>query len=110
MPKRDDLLLLDDIVLSIKRIEEYIDGLDKKGFLDDNKTVDAVIRNLEVIGEAAKHLSIEFKNDKQEVPWALIVGMRNRVVHDYLGIDKEIIWEICNVNLKEMKKMLVIKG
>ena len=63
-------------------------------FLCDGKTIDAVIRNFEIIGEAANRLSEEFKEDYSEIYWHRIRGFRNRIVHDYAGIDNSIVWEI----------------
>ena len=85
---------LDDIALSIQRILEYIQGLDFQQFKQDYKTVDAVIRNFEVIGEAVKNLPQEVKNKHPQLPWDEMYRLRNRVSHEYFGIDYEIIWDI----------------
>jgi len=85
---------LDDIALSIQRILEYIQGLDFQQFKQDYKTVDAVIRNFEIIGEAVKNLPQELKNKHTQLPWDEMYRLRNRVSHEYFGIDYEIIWDI----------------
>jgi uncharacterized protein with HEPN domain len=95
MSKREPAILLDDIRTAIGKIERYIRGLDQK-------TIDAVVRNLEVIGEAAKQLSAEFKKRYALIPWSRIAGLRNRIVHDYAGIDLELIWNILKTALPEL--------
>jgi uncharacterized protein with HEPN domain len=88
---RDSILYLEDIVLAMDRIQEYIAGLDFQNFKRDYKTVDAVIRNFEIIGEASKNLSIKIKNKYSNVPWEEMYRLRNRISHEYFGIDYEII-------------------
>jgi uncharacterized protein with HEPN domain len=74
--------------------------------LADEKTVDAVVRNLEVIGEAVRWLPEEVKATRQQIPWTQIAGLRNRIVHDYFGLDLEIIWQVLQVSLPEFKRQL----
>jgi uncharacterized protein with HEPN domain len=81
------------------RIQEYIAGLDFQNFKRDYKTVDAVIRNFEIIGEASKNLSIKIKNKYSNVPWEEMYRLRNRISHEYFGIDYEIIWDIITRHL-----------
>lgn len=76
------------------RIQEYIEGHTFDTFQQDYKTIDAVIRNLEIIGEATKNLPESFKTKYPETPWKEMYRMRNRVSHDYFGIDYHIIWRI----------------
>jgi uncharacterized protein with HEPN domain len=87
MSKRDSRLLLDDILLSIDKITEYTHDLSFDEFLNDSKTLDAVIRNFEIIGEAANRLPDDIKDEYPLVDWHRIRGFRNRIVHDYMGID-----------------------
>lgn len=93
MKKKDRtyLLYLEDIQIAMKRIAEYIDGLSFIKFKRDYKTVDAVIRNFEIIGEASKNLPKEIKEKYNEVPWAEMYLLRNKISHEYFGIDYEII-------------------
>lgn len=79
---------------SADKILSYTDGLTFDSFTADSKTTDAVIRNFEVIGEAANRLSDEFRNLHQHIDWHRIRGFRNRIVHDYFGIDYSIVWQI----------------
>ena len=74
-----------------------------KMFQNDDKTIDAVIRNFEIIGEAANRIPDEIKDKFTEVNWHRIRGFRNSIVHDYMGVDLEIIWEIIEKNLDELK-------
>lgn len=102
MSKRDPNLLLGDILESAYKILEYTDGLVFENFATDNKTLDAVIRNFEIIGEAANRLPNEFKNSFPKIDWQRIRGFRNRIVHDYFGIDYSIVWQIKETYLPEM--------
>jgi uncharacterized protein with HEPN domain len=94
MKFRTDLFYLEDITISMERITQYTEGFNLTSFKKDSKTVDAVIRNFEIIGEAAKKLSEELKKQNPEVPWKEMYYLRNRVMHEYFGIDYEIIWDI----------------
>jgi uncharacterized protein with HEPN domain len=94
MSKRDPRLLLDDILESSRRIRIYTIGLTFEDFIADAKTVDAVIRNFEIIGEAANRLPADFKQRHADVDWRRIRGFRNRIIHEYFGIDHEIVWTI----------------
>ena len=84
-------MFLEDIQLAMKRVTEYIHGLNFLEFKKDYKTVDAVIRNFEIIGEAAKNIPKEIKNKFPDVPWEEMYLLRNKVSHEYFGVDYEII-------------------
>jgi len=86
--------LIEDIIDSGQKILNYTLGLTFDQFIADNKTVDAVIRNFEIIGEAANRLPEEFKDMHPDVDWHRIRGFRNRIIHDYFGIDYNIVWQI----------------
>jgi len=94
MSKRDSLLLIEDILTAIKKINRYLANMNRREFLEDDKTVDAVVRNLEIIGEASRQLPEDFKNIYSDIAWQEIAGLRNRIVHAYFGIDLLLIWEI----------------
>lgn len=94
MSKRDTFLLLDDMLQSAQKIKRYVAGLDLDSFMTDDKTIDAVVRNFEIIGEAAGRVDPDFRAANPEIEWRRIRGFRNRVVHDYFGIDYEIVWRI----------------
>ncbi|NJN26298.1 MAG: DUF86 domain-containing protein [Cyclobacteriaceae bacterium] len=99
-------MYLEDILTAMNRISEYLDNLMFTEFKRDYKTVDAVIRNFEVIGEAAKNLPKEIKEKYHEVPWAEMYLLRNKVSHEYFGIDYEIIWDVAVNNLPENKAQI----
>ncbi len=102
MSKRDTILLLDDMLQSAKKIKLYTADIDFNSFLSDDKTIDAVVRNFEIIGEAANRIDLDFRNSNPEIEWKRIRGFRNRIVHDYFGIDYEIVWDIIESYLDEL--------
>ena len=102
MSKCDILLLLDDMLQSAQKIKRYSKGHDYNSFIADDKTVDAVVRNFEIIGEAANRIDQDFRDKNPEIEWKRIRGFRNRIVHDYFGIDYEIVWSIIETYLDEM--------
>jgi len=91
MSRRDIKLLLDAILIAIAKIERYVAGLAREQFLDDEKSIDAVVRNLEIIGEATRQLPEEFTAQHRHIPWMQMAGLRNRIVHEYFGLDLDII-------------------
>jgi uncharacterized protein with HEPN domain len=102
MSKRDNLLLLDDMLQSALKIKQYTEGLDYDSFLMDSKTLDAVVRNFEIIGEAANRIDADFRDSHPEIEWKRIRGFRNRIIHEYFGIDYQIVWNIIASYLDEM--------
>ena len=106
MSKRDPQILVEDVRLAISKIERYIVGLSHDQFLADDLRKDAVARNLEIIGEAVRQMPDAFKQSHANVPWAQIAGLRNRIVHDYFGLDWEIIWHVIECELPELKTQL----
>lgn len=108
MSKADILRIpvyLEHIIESIERIYRYIDDLSEIEFLEDEKTQDAVIRNFEIIGEAARNIEIfyrTFADNHPQVPWALMYTMRNRVSHGYFKVDFELIWRTIHEDLPEL--------
>jgi len=106
MSKRTEKILIEDIWESIEKIDRYVSGMSADFFMHDDKTVDAVVRNLEIIGEAANRLPAQFKEHHGLIEWRKIVGLRHRIVHQYFGIDREIIWEIITADLPLFKSQL----
>ncbi|MHA1831723.1 MAG: HepT-like ribonuclease domain-containing protein [Candidatus Helarchaeota archaeon] len=88
---------------SIIKIEKYIESMTFDDFKKDVKTIDAVLRNLEIIGEAVKNLSNEIKNNYSEINWKAIAGMRDRLIHGYFGTDIEIIWKTIKNKILELE-------
>jgi uncharacterized protein with HEPN domain len=93
MSERHPKLLLGDILDSAQKIISYTQDMTFEDFISDSKTIDAVIRNFEIIGEASNRLPDEIKETNPEINWFKIRGLRNRVVHNYFGIDFKIIWD-----------------
>ncbi len=101
---RDHRLYLDDIREAIQAIREYTEGLTFESFSADRKTIDAVIRNLEIIGEAAKNLPEEFKAMSGDIEWRKIVALRNLLIHEYFGVSKPVVWDIVQNKLDPLDK------
>jgi uncharacterized protein with HEPN domain len=106
MSKREPKLLISDILESCNKILQYTDNMNFETFCNDSKTLDAVIRNFEIIGEAANRLPEDFKDEHNNIDWHRIRGFRNRIVHDYIGIDYGIVWEIRNNYLRPLIDVL----
>ncbi|MCL2098778.1 MAG: DUF86 domain-containing protein [Bacteroidales bacterium] len=102
MSKRNTQLLVEDILESCHKIMEYTNGISFKEFVADSKTIDAVVRNFEIIGEAANRLPEEFKDLHQDIDWFRIRGFRNRIVHDDFGIDYSIVWQVKETYLPQL--------
>ncbi len=94
MSKRNPKVIIKDILMAIESINEYIEGFDYKKFTASKITKDAVIRNLEIIGEASKLIPEEYRNKYNAIKWKNIIGLRNKVIHEYFGVDDSIIWNI----------------
>jgi len=99
MSKRRDRDYLSDIREAIQRIAAYTAGLNYEQFMQDNKTQDAVVRNLEIIGEATKNLSSHLRRTYAQIPWKDLAGMRDKMIHHYFGINYEIVWTIAKEEL-----------
>ena len=106
MSDRDLKLLLEDMLDSALKIKRYTTNLNYDSFCEDDKTIDAVVRNFEIIGEAANRISPDFRIKYSEIEWNRIKGFRNRIVHDYFGIDYEIVWTIIENDLENLIKQL----
>ena len=98
---RDYNLYLEDMLVSMLRIEEYLGDMEFRKFKMNYLIVDAIIRNFEIIGEASKNVPIEIKNKYPEIPWKKMYGLRNLIAHEYFGIDYEMTWEISKNNLPQ---------
>ena len=92
--KRNYSLYIDDILRSIEKIERFVEGYDFESFREDDKTVSACVREIEVIGEAAKQIPEEITKQYLNIPWSLMAKMRDKMIHWYFEIDEEIVWKV----------------
>lgn len=106
MSKRSVLLLLQDIQEAIQNILNYTKELSFEDFLNDSKTKDAVVRNFEIIGEASNKLPKDFIATNKNIDWIGMIGFRNILVHDYFGIDYEILWKIKSEHLEQLNQKI----
>ncbi len=107
MSKREWKILFEDIIESITKVEEYTSDLSYEDFEESNLIIDAVVRNIEVIGEASKNVPAEIQNNFPDIPWQKLRGIRNRIVHDYFNVDRTIIWHIVKNELTPLKNTLL---
>ncbi len=103
MSERSYRLYVNDILESINRIDNYTADFGYDDFIKNDLVRDAVLRNLEVIGEAAKSIPDDVREEYSDVPWKRIIGLRNIVIHEYFGVDFENIWKIIKENIPEVK-------
>lgn len=106
MAKFEDQVYLKHILEAISKIENYIEDRSFEDFSTDDKTIDAVARELGIVGEAANNISKLFQKENFQIPWSRIISMRNFLIHQYFGIDKATIWQTCQNNLPELKKQI----
>lgn len=106
MSERQPSILFSDMLDSVTAVLDYTAGMNYKAFLNDRKTRDAVIRNLQVLGEAGNRIPKTIRDGYPEVEWMRIIRSRHILVHDYSGIDYEIVWRIIEVHLPPLKGAL----
>ncbi len=106
MSTRDWTFRIEDILEAIGRIEEYTSDLDFDGWQKDQKTIDAVIRNFEIIGEAAGCIPEDVRARYREIPWAKMKGIRNILIHEYFGVDIDVVWQTIQSDLPILKSAL----
>ncbi|MBX2904916.1 MAG: DUF86 domain-containing protein [Taibaiella sp.] len=106
MSSRNPILLLEDILNSADKILRYTEGMTYATFIEDERTLDAVIRNFEIIGEASNRLPEELREQHIAVDWHKVRGFRNRIVHDYMGIDYAIVWNVITDFLPGLAKQV----
>lgn len=94
---------LDDMLLAIKKAEEFISDMTFNEFKSDEKTTFAVIRALEILGEASNKIPNRVQQNHSEIPWREMKGMRNKLIHDYMGVNIEVVWKTTTEDLPELK-------
>jgi uncharacterized protein with HEPN domain len=104
---KDDKIYIEHILKSIDRIEAYLSGKDHQSFSDDFMTQDAVVRQLEIIGEATKRISKELRNMNPQVPWSDMAGMRDILIHDYIDVDIDIVWKTASESIIKLRSFLL---
>ncbi len=106
MSKRKDGDIIQDIKECITRIISYTKDMEYGDFENDFKTQDAVIRNVEIIGEATKLLSDNLKSNHSDIPWADIAGTRDKLIHDYFGVNIDIVWSIAKEEIQKLERQI----
>ncbi len=108
MKKRDYRDYLCDIIQSIRDIEVFTEDMAYEKFIKDKRTINAVVRSIEIIGEAAKNIPSATRSIYKNVPWREMAGMRDKVIHEYFGVDLDIVWKTIKLRLPGLKKELNI--
>jgi len=106
MSKRKPDVYLQDILESIQQIEEYLDNVNENEFYRNPEKQDAVLRRLEIMGEAVKHISEEIRDKYDDVPWRRIAGMRDIIIHEYFGITLSMVWVVAKRDLPNLKSRI----
>ncbi|MFH1504203.1 MAG: DUF86 domain-containing protein [Candidatus Omnitrophota bacterium] len=106
MTKRNYKLYVKDILDAIEKIEEYTKNLSFEKFSDNKLVIDAVVRNFEIIGEASKNIPGQIKTLHQNIPWKEMAGMRDKIIHEYFGVDLDIVWKTIETRLPNLRTSL----
>jgi len=107
MSKRINTDYIDDIIESIDAIYLFVENMTLAKFLKDDKTASAVIRKFEIIGEAANKLDKSIKHKKTDIPWKDVINMRNKMIHDYFGVDLATVWNTIKEDLPEFRRSII---
>lgn len=103
---KDDLVYIEHIQSCIDSILRYAKGLDYDSFLEKQIVQDAIVRQLEIIGEATKRVSTEFRNSNPQIPWKVMAGMRDKLIHDYFDVDFRMVWSTTKEDIPELGRLL----
>jgi uncharacterized protein with HEPN domain len=103
---KSDLAYIDHILDCIRKISEFSNGLSLKEFKTNDLVQDAIIRNIEVIGEASKKISQDTKQTCYKIPWKEMSGMRDKLIHDYLGVDVDVVWKTIKEDIPSLEKLI----
>jgi uncharacterized protein with HEPN domain len=105
-PEREWRFYIDDMITFAEKVLAYTEDMDQRAFTESSITFDAVLRNLELIGEAATRVPDDFRQSHPEIPWRMVIATRNRLIHAYLGIDSDIIWSIIRDDIPSLREAL----
>ena len=103
---KDDLAYIEHILDCIRKINKFSNGLSLKEFKTNEMAQDAIIRNIEIIGEASKKISKDTKQTYYKIPWKEIAGMRDKLIHDYLGVDVVVVWKTIHQDIPTLEKLI----
>ena len=103
---KENKIYLLHIIESIEKTQKYIENETYKSFSRNDLIIDGVLRNFEIIGEAACKIDDEFQEKNSQIPWSKMIAMRNKLIHEYFGVDKKVVWETVKNDLPELKKAI----
>ena len=106
MSNREDRAWLEDMLESLRRIDVFTAGLEYQDFQKDLKTQDAVLRNLEILGEAIKLISDPLKKQHRDIPWSTVARLRDRLIHHYFGVNLDVVWDIIRRDVAPLKQQI----
>jgi uncharacterized protein with HEPN domain len=103
---KDDQVYLRHILDAVEKIETYLKGQTYESFSNNNMMIDAVVRELEIVGEATSHLSDRLRASHPEIPWRDAIDMRNFLIHEYFGVRTHLVWDTCKEDLPKLKELI----
>ena len=104
--KRDCRIYLKDILDAFRNAQQFVKGLSYQQFSTNRKTISAVVRELEIVGEATKQLPASITKKYPQIPWSDMAGMRDKLIHFYFGVDMEIVWETVKVRIPQLEPLI----
>jgi uncharacterized protein with HEPN domain len=103
---RDDIAYIEHILLSISKIEVFTGNMTRSDFEQNEMVQDAVIRNIEIIGEVSKRVSSDLKTTYFDIPWKEMSGMRDKLIHDYMGVDIDVVWKTIKTDIPQLSILI----